>query len=611
MHRTRKFVARHRTASALAAAAVLALIATTAFALRQSVVARREAAEATAARDFLVGIFRSADPRQGKGGIDTRMLIDRGSAGLEAALASQPDLAAGFAEVLGNVYLKLAAYDEADAMLGRALDLTRQRYGTDAAQNAPILRALAQARAERNKLDDAGKALAQARAIDEKARRATPSATIADDAAEADLAQRGGKLDNAQALIDRAVTAAKALNPAEPLRIAALLNQRADIEGARGALDDAERDTRAALEIFRKQNGDGSLDTAENLINLGVLRMRRGDAAGAEPIFREGLAAYKRLLPGEHPLIADAMNDLARALDRQGKSADAEPLYLDALAMQRHLFGDAHGDVATTLNNLAVLYVGRGDYAKARPMMQQVVDAWTTISGPTHPLALASRGNLGVIEREQGDYAAAQATLEAALADYRKLPDSAARQAYCLDQLGIMLRYQGKNADALALHREADALRADVKQLGPIERAAGLISLSLGESANGDGAGAVRHADAAITLLDGAKAQGDARYADALLARARGALVAHDLKTASTAVADAGALRKKLYGADDWRTAETEVVAAEIDAASGDRGAAIAKADAARSVLVARRGATNPLVGEADLVLRKNPGRKS
>ena len=611
LRRARKLVARHRTASALAAAAVLALIATTAFALHQSVVARREAAEATAARDFLVGIFRSADPREGKGGIDTRMLIDRGSAGLAAALASQPDLAAGFAEVLGNVYLKLAAYDAAESMLDRALDLTRRRYGADAAQNAPILRALAEARAERNKLDEAGKALAEARAIDAKSRATSASATIADDATEADIAERAGDPDKAEMLADRAVASAKALRPAEPLRVAALLNQRATIEEARGTLDDSERDTREALDIFRKQNGEGSLDTAENLVNLGVLRMRRGDAAGAEPIFREGLASYRRLLPGEHPLIADAMTNLARALDRQGKSAEAEPLYLDALAMQRHLFGDAHGDVATTLNNLAVLYVGRSDYAKARPMMQQVVDAWTKISGPTHPLALASRGNLGVIEREQGDYPAAEATLQSALDDYRKLPDTAARQAYCLDQLGILLRYQGRHAEALALHRQADALRADVKQLGPIERAAGLIAFSLAESANGDGAGAVKHADAALALLDGAKAAGDARYADALLARARGALAAHDLKTASSAVADAAALRAKLYGADDWRTAETEVVAAEIDAATGDRAAAIAKAEPARSVLVAKRGATNPLVGEADLVLRKNPGRKS
>lgn len=599
----RKFAGRHQAGVALAAAAVFGLIATTSFALHQSRVARHEAANAIAVRDFLVGIFRSADPRAGKGGIDTRTLIDRGSTSLDAALTSQPELAASFAEVLGNVYLQLAAYDEAEAMFKRALKLTGQRFGRDAAQNTPILRGLARTFAERNRLYDANKALARASAIDQRQHGAASPELVADNAIAADLAQRGGDTTTAEKLIDKAVQDTRGAKPADSQRLANLLNQRANIKAAQGALDDAERDTREALDLSRRLKGEQSLDVAENLINLGVLRMHRGDASGAELIFRRGLTTYRRLLPAEHPLIADAMTNLARALDREGKSDEAEPIYLDTLAMQRHLFGNVHADVATTLNNLAVMYVGRGDYAKARSMMQQVVDVWTRLAGPTHPLALASRGNLGVIEREQGDYAAARATLQSALADYRKQAGSASRQAYCLDQLGILLRYEAKPDAAVALHRQAAELRATVKQLGPIEQAAGLIAYSLAETAAGKAKGALAHADQAITLLDAAKAQGDPRYADALLARARAALAAHDTHTAATALTGAMSLRGKLYGADDWRSAEASLVAAEIDAANGKQRLADAKAVAARAVLIARRGASNPLVAEADRIL--------
>jgi len=599
----RKFVQRHRAGVAVAALAFFGLIATSTYALHQGSIARREAADAIAVRDFLVGIFRNADPRTGKGGIDTRMLIDRGAAGLDAALTSQPALASGFAEVLGNVYLQLAAYDEAEAMFDRALHLAGQRYGEDSAQSAPILRALARTLAERNKLDDAHKALDRARAIDARREGSASSDAIADMAVAADLAQRGGDLAAAQSLMDGAVGLGRDVEPANATHLATLLNQRADVEGTRGALDDAERDTREALALFRTQNGEQNLDVAESLVNLGVLRMRRGDADGAEPMFRQGLATYRRLLPAEHPLIADASTDLARALDRQGKPDQAEPIYMDVLAMQKHLFGDLHADVATTLNNLAVLHVGRGDYPKARAMMQQVVDTWTKLSGPGHPLALASRGNLGVIEREQGDYAAARETLEASLEEYRRQTDSAARQAYCLDQLGIVLRYEGKATEALDLHAQADALRASVKQLGPIERASGLVAWSLTETAAGDAPAALAHAQAAIALLDEAKSQGDARYADAQLARARALIASNDPKTAIDAVNAASALRGKLYGEDDWRTAEARLVGARIDAALGDRAAAATRAAAARTILLARRGPSNPLVLEADGVV--------
>ncbi len=606
MQRTRKFVGRHRLAVGLVTLAIVALLATTTFALNRSQVAHREAANAIAVRDFLVGIFRSADPRAGKGAIDTRMLIDRGSAGLDAALKSQPELASSFAEVLGHVYLQLAAYDEAQSMFERALALTGERHGATSPQNAPILRALAQTLAERNHLDDAKTMLARASAIDESQHGTDSAQTIADTAVGADLAQRGGDLDRARTLISDSIGRARTLHPDDPLQLASLLNQRANIAEASGALDDAEHDTREALDLFRQQKGEQSLDVAENLINLGVIAMRRGDASHAEPIFRQGLATYRRLLPAEHPLIADAMTNLARSLDREGKPDQAEPIYLDALAMQKHLFGNVHADVATTLNNLAVLYVGRSDYAKARTMMQQVVDIWTKLAGPAHPLALASRGNLGVIEREQGDYAAARITLQSALDEYRKQPASAARQAYCLDQLGILLRYERKPVEALELHREAETLRASVAQLGPIEKAAGLIALSLDETAVGHAPDARQHADAAITLLDAAKAQSDARYADALLARARAALATHDIPEATAAIAAATLLRNKLFAKDDWHNAEIDLVGAEIEAANGDQEAAYAKALAARAIFVAQRGVFNPLVREADLTVQNN-----
>lgn len=599
-HRARKFIARHRPAMALAALAVAGLIATTAIAVQQGLVARSELAKTSAVRDFLLDIFRGLDPRGNPDHIDTRVLIERSANALDNALQTQPEVAAGFAEALGEVYFHVAAYDEAQTMLQRALDLTQRRHGAQASQNAPILRTLAQTLAEQDKLPQAKAMLERAQAID--ATRKDPLASVANDAIAADLAQRGGDLDRAQALIDRAVDAAQAM-PA--LRRASLLNQRANIEAARGALDDAERDTHTALDLFRKQHTTDLLDVAENLINLGVLRMRRGDAVGAEPLLREGLATYQHRLPSDHPLLAQAMSNLARALDREGKPAQAEPIYLDALAMQRRLFGEAHADVATTLNNLAVLYVGRSDYAKAHTMMQAVVDIWGKLAGARHPLALASRTNLGVIEREQGDYVAARSTLEAALADYRSLPDMAAREAGCLDQLGTLDRYEGKLDQALARHREAAELRAGLKQLSPLERAAGLVAWSLSESAAGNGVPAREHAVAALALFDGVKAQADPHYADALVARARAQLVLHDAKDAAASVQAAAVVRAAHFPANDWHNAEIELLEAELAAQRAQRTSAIAKAAHARDLLIAQRGVNNPLVEQAKRLLAR------
>ncbi len=86
--------------------------------------------------------------------------------------------------------------------------------------------------------------LTRARAID--ARHYSPDSVqvIADTALAADLARREGDFHHAQKLIDDAVVHARALQPADPLQLAHLLNQRANIVAMHGTLDAANREPR-------------------------------------------------------------------------------------------------------------------------------------------------------------------------------------------------------------------------------------------------------------------------------------------------------------------------------------------------------------------------------
>jgi serine/threonine-protein kinase len=602
-YRIRKFIGRHRVAVPLAAVAIAALIATTALALRQTAIANTRAAEATAVRDFLVDIFHGASPHEGDGNISTRVLIERGSASLDATLKAQPELAASFAAVLGDVYRELAAYDDAETMLRHALDLATQRYGENAAELAPIQRGLAQTLIERDKLDEARTLLDRTRAIDLRVHRADALVFAEDDATAAALAQHEGKLPEAQTLIDAAIARLRATK-APPERLAALLNQRGGIEYQRSALDDAERDAREALDLFRQRYGERSLDVVEILGNLGSLRSDRGDAPGAETYFRDALAAYRRLLPAEHPLIALAMINLADARYRQGDFTEAESLYKDALAMQRHLFGDTHVDIATALNDLGGLYAMRGDYTQAHDMMQQSLNIYIRLYGSTHPWALLTRASLGTIEREQGDYAQARVALQAVLDDYRKQPGNETHQAFYLDQLGVLARYEEHYEEAESLHRQAQAIYAALKQEAlPIDRTRGLISLSLVETATGRAADASKHADEAVALFENANAQANPYYSDAVLARARAALGRGDAPAARKDAQAALEQRIKSYGKNDFRSAEAELVLAEIEAAEHQRADAEKHARAARAIMQAKGGANLRFVREADRLL--------
>ena len=90
------------------------------------------------------------------------------------------------------------------------------------------------------------------------------------------------------------------------------------------------------------------------LNNLALALKGKGDAAGAEALLREAVAAKRGAMGGGHPSTLGSVNNLAAALVDLGRRDEAEPLYREALAGLRAALGDRHPDTLSTMSNLAV-----------------------------------------------------------------------------------------------------------------------------------------------------------------------------------------------------------------------------------------------------------------
>ena len=84
----------------------------------------------------------------------------------------------------------------------------------------------------------------------------------------------------------------------------------------------------------------------------------------AEPLFLRALAAYDRVLGGEHPDTLMSVNNLAGLYKSQGRYEEAEPLFLRALAVHERVLGAEHPHTLTSVNNLAIIYKTRGGMKK-------------------------------------------------------------------------------------------------------------------------------------------------------------------------------------------------------------------------------------------------------
>ncbi len=201
-------------------------------------------------------------------------------------------------------------------------------------------------------------------------------------------------------------------------------------------------------------------DVAQSLNNLALLYHNQGKYSEAEPLYLDALEMRKRLFTSDHPDVATILNNLALLYHNQGKYSEAEPLYLDALEMTRRLFTSDHPDIANSLNNLAGLYDSQGKYSEAEPLYLDALEMKKRLFTGDHPDVASSLNNLANLYHNQGRYSEAEPLYLDGLEMRKRLfksdhPDV----ANSLNNLAVLYYSQGKYSKAEPLYLDALEMR--------------------------------------------------------------------------------------------------------------------------------------------------------
>ena len=592
VYRTGKFVARHQVGVGLAILGLAGLIATATFAFMQAANARAHAMRAQAVTQYLVDVFRVADPKRTGGGLQlsAREVLDAGARRLQSQLQQQPQLEASFSIVLGNIYQGLGENDRAIDLFQRSLNL-RVPDGPGDVTRADSLALLARAEYEKGDYTSAAATAAQARDEHLALGRADSSMIANDLALQGEIARRQGDFVKGVALLTQALAMSRATLTSPHAQIAAQLNQLAALNGDMNRIEEATHLTEQALAMFRTLYGENHLDVAENLVNLGVFLMQTDRVAVALPAFDEAIAVYRHLLPANHPLLALALANEARAFDRLKRYRDADPLYREALKMQQLVLGGQHPDLATTLNNLAVLRIHVDDFAGSARYSREAMAIWAAQGNPEHPFALISKTHLAAALRESGDLAQCEVlTREVLAARQRQLGDGNRGVAMSLDDLGVVLRLTGHSYQAVIEHRRAQSIRERLSDVPPQEAAAALVQFALSESDIGSYENARRDVNAGIAQLTSMKSLDQEQLASATLAGAAIELAGHNVSVGCALARQALLMRPTDDPITGWRHAEAQAVFGECLAQLGHSGAARYQLQSALAALERVRG---------------------
>jgi serine/threonine protein kinase len=429
-----------------AAALVVVLITTGAFAVQQarsaarerrardreheaaarerqsSALAQRRLGQIEKANDLLADIFDDIDPRAGKPGQSLSEILgerlERAATQLDTTDIGDPLTAAKLQIALGKSLLHLGYPAKAVAMFEHAKKVRADRLGSENADT-----------------------------LDSKSHLADAYAEV-------------GRFGEALALVEETVklqTASLGVTHLDTLQSRDLLAQ---LYGRLGRFAQAIALQEENVKLQTAAQGPEHPHTLTSRNNLAILYDRAGRETEAIKIHEETLKGRTARLGPDHSDTLNSRYNLATAYSGAGRLSEAIKMHEETLALRSANSGASHPQTLNSRNNLALAYYQAGRWAEALALQEETVKLQTAKLGADHPNTLLGRSNLSSYLAAGGRLIEAIALLqEMVKAEKLKLGPDDPETLRSQGNLANLYAKAGRSAEALALHKEVLKLR--------------------------------------------------------------------------------------------------------------------------------------------------------
>lgn len=459
-YRTAKFLKRRR-APVLAAAGVVAVVATLSALFVDRILTERDAAEAARARaeqvtEFLTDLFAGADRFESAGEeVTVRDLLDAGAARIRTELADQPVERARLMQRIADTYNALSLNEEAAALSREAWDIRREALGDRHVETLGSKRNYADfARLAGNDVDASIALLREVLAaqIDTIGPASHEVASTRNGLATA-LRFKGdqlGALEEYQA----ALVILEGLPPGHRDRRfrANVLNQIGNINESLGDVDEAIAHYRRALDILEERGETNHPLVGALLNNIGVALRGQGDPEGALTYLDRAVEHTRRVLGEESEDYEVQLSSLGRVLGQLGRFEEANRALDRARGVAEKLYGTDHPFYAWHLVNKARMRQLQNDHAAALARLDEAIPIYRAAYGDYHPFLAAAEIGWAESSFETGDVEGAAAQARETLERMREYPDHERHvEALGRSILGRALGRLGQDAEAREL----------------------------------------------------------------------------------------------------------------------------------------------------------------
>jgi eukaryotic-like serine/threonine-protein kinase len=370
-YRAAKFVRRHAVVVAMGSVLIATLLGAAGIAWTQKIRVDQERAVAQAVSDFLINTFTTADPDRARGKQLTALeILDSGAKRIRSELAGQKDQLALLLNTIGEVYMRLGAYERAEPLLEDSWRIFRNELKTETPVLATVALNLGELNKTKGDLKKAEEFTRLSIGIGAKVEGPLGLAVSRGECGLGIIYLQAERLAAAEDQFRKCIGMYEALSnvPVEESSIpinylARLLSRRGDYEGA-------ETLHRRWLDTNRNLASDSPIviDTQQN---LATVLQARGKLQEAASLYRTVIAATRKVWPTSERLVI-ALTNQGSALQELTQFDVADLSFQEALMLHNKLkLSDA--DRAYLLGRMASLDLDRGDTAKAERVYREAM----------------------------------------------------------------------------------------------------------------------------------------------------------------------------------------------------------------------------------------------
>lgn len=256
------------------------------------------------------------------------------------------------------------------------------------------------------------------------------------------------RYDDADRSFRRAVRLVHRGTGENSLSAATLHNNLALVYEAQGQYQDALKEYELSLRIAEKRLGGQHPETCLTLHNIAQAYARIGRYSDAKPIFERALAGWRQAYGSTHNKVAVCLYGLAFVNMSLGDAATAEQQLLEACSISERVLPPNHPDLAQSVASLGEHFRARGRYSDALPYYERALVILRQ-SEPHSMLTASIESVLGATLSALDKHAEAESMLRDAVARQEaKVGSEHPRLSTPLTELAVCLIHQGRKDEA-------------------------------------------------------------------------------------------------------------------------------------------------------------------